>query len=75
MLRVADLLLADFEKVLEAMPLSQLAEAEQLFCLRRELPEHTSDIVDACAVARGLGWSIYQTGVFVAYLQHRASGQ
>jgi len=67
-----DLLLADFEKILAAMSLDQLVEAEQLFRLRRELPQHASDMHDAYVVARAFGWSLYQTGVFVAYLQHRA---
>ena len=70
--RVEGLLLADVEKILDAISLSRLVEAEQVFRLRRELPEHTSDIADAYAVARACGWTLTQTGMFVAYLQHRA---
>ena len=70
-LGVADLPLVDFERVLDALSVDQLVEAEELFCLRRRLPGHTSDIVDAYVVARAFGWSLCQTGVFVAYLQQR----
>jgi hypothetical protein len=66
-----DMQLEDYAKSLDFLPPERLLEAERIFQLRRTLSAHTSDLVDAFVVARGLGMTLSQTGAFVALIyQH-----
>ena len=63
--------LAEYAKSLDFMPPDQLLEAELAFRLRRELPTHTSDLIDAFVIARGFEMSLAQAGALLAHLFRR----
>ncbi|MFC1526535.1 hypothetical protein ACFL6X_06975 [Candidatus Latescibacterota bacterium] len=60
--------IADFANDLDLMPPELLQAAAAEYRLRRQLPTHVSDLLDAYKVARGYGMTLCQAGALLAYL-------